>query len=440
VQQVAATGEAIVVTGTDNGAALGSESAVVHGLRSILVGPVQLKGRTVGVVYLDSRIAKGIFTSDDARLLMAITNQIAVSLQTARASRLELEKAAALQQRDTAEILQKAMVSVAGSLDTEEVLRRLAEEIVRLPALPADGLWIVRRDGTVVAATVPGDPTVTVTLSCQQRVEWDDETALAAADRLLTGADLLDLPGAVAEVVGDALGTAGSWLAAPLDVTDQRVGLLLIATRAPGPYSEAQVQLAGALVSQGMAAYEKARLFARTQELAATDALTGIPNRRSFFEWAERALATARRSGRGLAVLMIDIDHFKQINDAYGHQVGDEVIQAVVARLVGELRPSDVLGRYGGEEFALVIPNASADDADGLAERLRSAVASRPVETLVGPLVVSVSIGLAPYVPAPGDAMTLHELVGRADHALYAAKQAGRDRVVRNDPRLSTRG
>jgi diguanylate cyclase (GGDEF)-like protein len=122
---------------------------------------------------------------------------------------------------------------------------------------------------------------------------------------------------------------------------------------------------------------------------------------------------------------MVDIDHFKRINDTYGHPVGDEVIRVVAERLRDALRDADVLGRYGGEEFALIVPQTGAAAAE-LAERLRHVVSGNPVPTAAGPLPVTISVGLACLDGADED---LRQLLSRADGALYQAKQAGRDRV-----------
>jgi diguanylate cyclase (GGDEF)-like protein len=133
----------------------------------------------------------------------------------------------------------------------------------------------------------------------------------------------------------------------------------------------------------------------------------------------------ARRYGQQIAAVMIDIDHFKRINDAYGHPVGDEVIRVVAGRLRDAVRDSDVLGRYGGEEFALVTPQTGASAAE-LAERLRQVVSGDLVPTAAGPLPVTISVGLAH--PSGGEE-DLPQLLTRADEALYQAKQTGRDRV-----------
>jgi diguanylate cyclase (GGDEF)-like protein len=179
-----------------------------------------------------------------------------------------------------------------------------------------------------------------------------------------------------------------------------------------------------------MVAYDNARLFSRVNELATTDSLTGVANRRRFFELAERSLTAARAADGPVTALMVDIDHFKRINDAHGHQVGDDVIKEVVQRLLGGLPANGLVARYGGEEFAVLLPGVDTAGPE-LAETLRIAVAGEPVDTRSGPIPVTISVGLARL---RGTDANPDALLGRADARLYAAKQGGRNRVVAHDP------
>jgi diguanylate cyclase (GGDEF)-like protein len=369
IDKVRHSREPLVVTGTEEGEALGAQSIVRYGLRSVLVAPLQLDERLLGVVYLDSRVAKGVFSVDDAELLTAVTHHIAVALETARAAQLEVAVATANRQRDLAETLRAAMERLSGTLDPAQVLRELLDTALVTPGAGHGRLL----DAAEAARCVPG--------------------ISAAADRLTV----------------------------PLTDRDGPVGALVLVAGRPGAYTDADLGIAAALAGQAMVAYENARLFSRVTELATTDSLTGVANRRHFFARAEAELA----GGAPGTVLMIDIDHFKRINDTYGHQAGDDVIRGVVARLRAAV-PDGLLGRYGGEEFALLV--TGAPDGRSLAESVRAAVAAEPVATRGGAAVgVTISIGVA-RLHGPGD--TLESLLGRADAALYEAKQTGRDRVV----------
>jgi len=167
------------------------------------------------------------------------------------------------------------------------------------------------------------------------------------------------------------------------------------------------------------------------ERLASVDGLTGLNNRRYFLMLAEIEWSRFQRYGRPLALLMIDIDLFKSVNDKYGHDVGDAVIKAVAEVLQKNKRVSDIVGRLGGEEFALILPEATLDKAVAAAERFRQLVADR-VATISGlPVAITVSVGAS--VCRPG-IKGVEELLKQADIALYEAKRSGRNRVRPFDP------
>lgn len=162
-------------------------------------------------------------------------------------------------------------------------------------------------------------------------------------------------------------------------------------------------------------------------ELATTDSLTGLSNRRHFMEQAEMQVQQAIRYQKHLSLMMFDLDHFKHINDTYGHDAGDKVLQAVASTVKQELRVTDIIGRVGGEEFAVAMPQTDRDMAVMAAERIRVSLMETRVETDTDTIRFTVSIGL---VQLGSGAATLSELMKRADESLYEAKRTGRNRVV----------
>lgn len=161
-------------------------------------------------------------------------------------------------------------------------------------------------------------------------------------------------------------------------------------------------------------------------KLATVDALTGLFNRRAFMDLAGREIARVRRLKSPYAVLMLDLDLFKRVNDDYGHQAGDQVLADFAAVAMHSVRTEDLVGRYGGEEFCILLPGAAMPQAMVIAERLRMAVSQRPLGNL--PRITTVSIGVAACSEA--SAVSLDAAINRADEALYRAKHEGRDRVV----------
>jgi diguanylate cyclase (GGDEF)-like protein len=161
------------------------------------------------------------------------------------------------------------------------------------------------------------------------------------------------------------------------------------------------------------------------EEMASTDNLSGLLNRHAFNILMTKLMSEYRREPRPLSVLMVDIDHFKSINDRHGHQTGDIVLKAIADRLKGGLRDSDLAVRWGGEEFLLVLKGCTREEAERIAENLRAVVMATPIQALGQDILATVSLGVSEY---DGKETTDH-LVDRVDQALYRAKTAGRNRV-----------
>lgn len=178
--------------------------------------------------------------------------------------------------------------------------------------------------------------------------------------------------------------------------------------------------------SFGFLAMTSERLQADLDLLATVDPLTGAYNRRAFFHHAERELARARRTGAPLTLLLLDLDRFKRVNDSYGHLAGDELLRAFADTITARLRKTDLFGRYGGEEFCLLLPDTDRTGALALAESLRADVANRVVEFEGRRIAASVSIGIAEC----RDSDDLDAALADADTALYQAKRNGRNQVA----------
>ncbi len=162
------------------------------------------------------------------------------------------------------------------------------------------------------------------------------------------------------------------------------------------------------------------------KQLARIDQLTDINNRRSLFEEAEHEFDIATRYNKPVAVIMYDIDHFKEINDTYGHTIGDRILQHVTEIARHQLRSADVIGRYGGDEFVILMPMTTAEHAHALAERIRVELEESPQSTPKGEVRISISVGIIEMIAGE----TVENVFRRADQAMYIAKQSGRNRTV----------
>lgn len=182
--------------------------------------------------------------------------------------------------------------------------------------------------------------------------------------------------------------------------------------------------------------HQKMRLARRFIQLqtefrkqALRDPLTGVLNRRAVLDMLERELLRARRIGYPVAIAMVDLDAYKQVNDNFGHQAGDTAMASLAARIESQLRPYDAVGRYGGDEFMVVLSNCSASRAQVICERIRSAVAASPFP-IRHDAEVSITLSAGVTAAEPGETVSVCSLIQRADAALYQAKEAGRDRIV----------
>jgi diguanylate cyclase (GGDEF)-like protein len=226
-----------------------------------------------------------------------------------------------------------------------------------------------------------------------------------------------------------------SMLIAPLISGDVVYGALSLESSLPSAFTEPDMQLLVSFGATATAALRNAQLHASVQKLAITDPLTGIYNRRGFEEFGRRLFESARRFKRPLSLILLDIDHFKAINDSYGHSIGDQVLQSLAERLNHNIREVDLMSRYGGDEFMVLLPETDIFTAIKVAERLRSSVEASPLPTEHGHITIQISVGVAKLSTQTND---LNRLLELADMALYNAKQNGRNRVrmfpIENNP------
>ncbi len=231
---------------------------------------------------------------------------------------------------------------------------------------------------------------------------------------------------------GNPQADGGEYLCLPLAARGATLGALTMELPADRPHGDAQWQLALSMAQHVSTAIADVKLRDMLRQQATRDPLTGLFNRRYLDDAIEREVRAAHRHGRPLTVCMLDIDHFKRINDGYGHDAGDAVLRAVAHTVAAQLRGEDFVCRFGGEEFVLVLPSARADDVLSRMNALRHAVSSLSLEhqgRAIGP--VTVSIGVATL---PQHAESAGALLREADRALYRAKDAGRDCVVSAAP------
>lgn len=413
---VLAKGQSVLMSTRADAQALESISVEQHQLRSILAAPLKIGERILGVIYLDNRLARGIFNADHAELLRAMGGHIAIAFQTVRSAQLEVALQAETERRRLAETLRELNASLTSTLQLEEGLERLLDALGK--ALVFDQSLVVlqgERGLELAVARSVADIHNKYFFQAQE-----------VYNHLVDGTD-----GAILRV-SDGEGHLQDWLSLPLRTRETLTGFIFLSRRNHQPFRDEDRELGLTLVGQAGIAIENARLFHRVRTLAERDGLTGLFNRREFFRQAERLYREAQQLGSRLAVIMFDVDHFKKFNDRYGHAVGDDVLRLVAQVSTQALRTSDLLGRYGGEEFVVLLPAAPVEAAMAVAERLRVAIAQSPLMTTeFGGLVVTISVGVA---VRSNSEETLAQLLSEADKALYVSKQNGRNCVSLANP------
>jgi diguanylate cyclase (GGDEF)-like protein len=403
-----------LATGVPQGVpAMVDAGAARPGTWSMLIVPMRVEERINGVICLVTRAPRS-FDDDDRRLLQVLSEQAAVAIENARllSAREELvEELASLLEISQASSGGADELSLARSLATKMrsasrmdacIISRWEDNSTTLATLAQDGI----DDAAGITDIAEFPATWGVLRSAQPRVvqtEWIDD-ALAEAR-------------ALAEMGGRTL------LMLPLTVGGKAIGLIeLISLRATRHFGPDEMKVYQTMASSAAAGLENARLLEQLRHAADIDQVTGVHNHRYLQDRLRQEVARAARSRSPLSVLMLDLDDFKPINDQFGHADGDRVLRNVANTLKSVVRANDIVARYGGDEFVVVLPDTPADSAQEVARRIIVGIRERRHELSDGSLArVGVSGGLAVY-PENGRTATL--LLHASDAAMYSAKRA----------------
>jgi diguanylate cyclase (GGDEF)-like protein len=351
-------------------------------------------------------------------LLVAAFFLLTLSLMRLRGTARELEAALADESgaRDRAALLLAIASAVNSSLALEEVLNVALTHAGRIMGAVGGAMYLVRTGKAELYREASYNLTNRARGSSRKADEEPLRSALAAMRPLVVKLDERTAPGL------DAGGHPQDALVVPIQRSGQLMGAMELYLNEWRELSDDQADLLNGVAAQAAIAISHAQLFQAQEENALTDELTKLPNRRALAQRFLQEMNRARRHHYAIAFLMIDLDHFKQVNDTYGHLQGDAVLAELAQILVTGARESDVCARYGGEEFALILHQTIEQGARTLAERIRAKVAAA---TFPGGLKLTISVGVA----ATDDATMFTQLIDRADQALYAAKQGGRNQV-----------
>lgn len=330
-----------------------------------------------------------------------------------QAGRLEVQYAQEQERRRLSDLLRHSMYTLNSTLNEERVITLVLDQLQQFVSYDRATLWFYQEDYTLknVAAQSIIDPGLLPTIQEELIREYDEHLAEDKTREFLI------------ETVQDT-----HMMALPVHIRQKHQGIILI-ERLDKPYEQTEAEYLLAFISQAGIAISNARIYRRMEQMAITDELTRLYNRRHFYRLAEEMFNRERQHNRSLSTMILDLDYFKEINDEYGHFVGDEVLRLFADRLLSLVPQDSITARFGGEEFICLLPDTDAEQAMQFAEYLRSSIAESRFVTSAGTISVTTSIGVTSMLPQE----EMDEMLLRADEALYQAKNGGRDRIVFKD-------
>jgi len=412
------------------------------GTMSELCVPIKIKDQILGVINTESS-RPDAFTPDDEFLLGTLAGQLATAIEQLRAKEGErkwLEQLA--HSNELIYSLAHITTHIEKAISPDEIILTLGDELKKIGLTCIVSIQNTDRNLFSVNYTslemetleqfenMAGFPLLNSTFSLMKLNSVSEIKELSQPLLVSNPQDEIHILSDHGRNI-DIVNFLGAWvdsetelLRLPLMFEEQLLGILWIWGKG---IVRSDLPILSIFAKQIGISLERARLFQEVQSLALTDPLTGLQNRRSLFELGRIEFSRAQRMERPFCCMMVDLDHFKKVNDSYGHQVGDQVLQEFAKHCLKTVRNVDLVGRYGGEEFIILLPETDRDTAILIAERLRKSLAEKPMKISDVEVSISVSIGVA-----TNDENTTHleALIARADQALFIAKHKGRDRVA----------
>ncbi len=395
-----------------------------HVIHSWLGVPLKIQNQPIGILSLDGHKA-GQFNEEHERLVIAFADQVAIALENARLYE------SALQSAGRFETLYKLSQVISTNIRSEEIYPAIHEATSELMETEFFSISLVNESEGLIEDVYMVDRGLPSQLSSRPLGQGLFGKVLQTGKSILFNTfeeTMVEETGAI--IIGDPEEDeiSQSILVVPLKIGSRLVGVVSAQSYKPHAYNDTDLELLELLGANAAIAIENARLFSEVQELAVTDPLTGLYNRRKLIELGEPEFNRSIRYERELSAVMVDCDYFKHVNDTYGHTVGDQVLRRLAEICTTTLRRSDILARYGGDEFMVIMPETGPAAALKAAERLRRNVSSAAFETNAGPLTFSISVGVASLNKS---CKSLDQLLERADFASYVSKDSGGNRVTR---------
>ncbi len=400
------------------------------GIRSWLGAPLIIQDHAIGLLALHSDQARH-FTSDHMRLASAFADQVAIALENARLYTSTAHSATRF------ETLYHLSQIISTNLRSEDIYPAIHEAVSELMVTDFFCISLFNAKKHMIEDVYMVDKGKHMPLTCRSLDHGLTSTVIRNGKSLLFHTfDSITAKesGSVKLSQLDETRIPQSIIMVPMKIGSNCVGVISAQSYQPHMYSGADREILELLAANVAIAVENARLFDEVQELAITDPLTKLYNRRKFEDLALNEFKRSRRYHRSMCIIMIDLDNFKEVNDTHGHIVGDQVLVGLASLCRNNLREVDILARVGGEEFIILLPEATAEKALHIAERLRQDCEQTDFSTNQGNISITISLGLVELDAGIHD---LEEMVDRADQALYASKRNGRNITTLWSPEIT---
>jgi diguanylate cyclase (GGDEF)-like protein len=350
-----------------------------------------------------------------------VTGRVAVLYDITRIKNAETS---AVEARQIAETLREAGLTLSSNLDFKQVSDLILDLLKRV--VPYDiGAFLTAEDGKMKLAAIKGPPGTRALVGESYDISGPSRCCDAVRMKRPLIGDVVRPEEILLPLHPDT--PIRSHICVPVVFRDRTIGLIALYNSGERAFTEEDARVAELFASQVAIALDNSRRVEQMEKQAVTDQLTGLYNRRAFADMAGKEVGRARRYRRPLALILFDIDHFKNVNDSHGHLIGDHVLHVLTKLVTRTTRATDIVCRYGGEEFIVLMPEAGRDEAMAMAERLREEISRMTVVTAGGTLSLTISLGVAELVQGGDD--DLDSLINRADRAMYQAKAAGRNAV-----------
>jgi len=393
----------------------------VEWIRSYIGSPIVIEDKVIGFINVDSE-TPNFYNQGHAQRLKVFADEAAIAIQNAR----YVEEL--MQRNQELRSIYEVGIAMTEGLDFREVVNGLFKQIENLTNIDLFILGLFSEDNKYPLYLYDSEDRSTQKIVLNHDLQNDLYKLIKNLKTTvyIENFKVDDIPLEIKKLANYPIREMHSTVNIPLLQAGEVIGIMSAGNRRTAAFNEKQVRFLETIASQVAITLQNVIMYDRMKELAIIDELTGVYNRRFLYLAANKEVDRSRRYKKDLSMILIDIDHFKEVNDHFGHLAGDKILQKITQVIQKELRGSDIFARYGGEEFIILLSDTNGEAATKVAERIRHNVEKMRVKYIDDEITVTISLGVTSLST---ERNTLQEIIATSDQALYEAKQKGRNRV-----------